>query len=123
MKLDDKIDELFELREKKRKLEDEIKEIKAEIDEGFRWLISKYGEVGTVTARGRLASATITETVVPTVEDWGEVVDWVMANDGVYLLHRRISAGPWKELLDSGETVPGIIPFTKKSISLTKLRD
>lgn len=123
MKLDETIDHMFMLREAKRGLEAQIKELNAEIAECNEALIQRYAEVGTITARGTLASATITETVVPKIEDWGAVEQYVLDNDAVYLLHRRISAGPWKEILDMGETVPGITPFTKRSISLTKLRD
>jgi len=123
MKLDETIDHMFMLREAKRGLEAQIKELNAEIAECNDALIQRYAEVGTITARGTLASATVTETVVPKIEDWGAVEQYVLDNDAVYLLHRRVSAGPWKELLDAGDNVPGIVPFTKKAISLTKLRD
>ena len=123
MKLDERIDHMFMLRERKRGLEAQIKETNAEITECMEWLIQRYSDIGTTTARGKLASATLTETLVPVIEDWGEVADWVLANDAVYLLHRRVSSGAWKELLDAGETVPGIRPFTKTSISLRKLGD
>ena len=123
MKLDETIDHMFMLREAKRGLEAQIKELKAEIKECEEALIQRYAEVGTITARGTLASATITETVVPHIEDWGAVEQYVLDNDAVYLLHRRVSAGPWKELLDAGDNVPGITPFTARAISLTKLRD
>ena len=121
MKLDDKIDEMYELREKKKELEAEVKELGAKITACSEWLLAKYREVGTTTARGSLASATVTESVVPNIVDWGAVSEWIMENDGVYLVHRRISAGPWKELQDAGTKVPGIESFTKTSISLRKL--
>lgn len=120
-RIDEKIDEMFQLRERKREMESEIKAINADIEECTKWLLAKYQEVGTVTARGKLASATITEQLVPTIDDWGKVQDYVLENDALYLLHRRISSGAWKELIDTGEVVPGITPFTKKSISLRKL--
>jgi len=123
MKLNDKIDEMFNLREKKRLLEAEIKEISADLAACKLDLINRCAEVGTVTARGTLASIVVTETLVPRIDDWGLISDWVMANDGVYLLHRRVSSGAWKELLDAGIQVPGIDPFNKVDISLTKLRD
>ncbi len=123
MKLNDKIDEMYSLRDRKRGLEAQIKAINAEIKGCNDWLIERLSEVGTTTARGNLATATVTESIVPNIEDWGAVSDWIMQNDGVYLVHRRVSAGPWKELMDAGITVPGIAPYTKTTISLTKLRD
>lgn len=121
MKIDEKIDEMYMLRERKRGLEAQLKECVAEITECQTWLITRYKEVGTSTAKGVLASATITETLVPQIEDWGQVQEWVMENDAIYLLHRRISSGPWKELQDAGTDVPGIEPYTKVAISLRKI--
>ena len=123
MKLSDKIDEMFMLRERKRGLEKDVKEVNAEIAECNNWLMERLDEVGTASARGSLASVVISESLVPRIEDWGLVSDWIMDNDAIYLCHRRISSGPWKELLDSGQNVPGITPFTKRAISLTKRGD
>lgn len=122
-RLDDKIDEMYMLREQKRGLEAQIKEVNVNIQACNDWLIQKYTEVGTTTARGRMASATITETIVPTIDDWNLVQKYIMENDAMYLVYRRISSGPWRELLDTGEVVPGIEPFTKRAISLRKLGD
>jgi len=122
-KLNDKIDEMFMMRERKRGLEVQVKEVDAEIAECNDWLIKRLDEVGSETARGHLASATVTETLVPRIEDWGLVQDWIMDNDAMYLVHRRVSSGPWKELLNTGQTVPGISPYTKRAISLRKLGD
>lgn len=121
MKIDAKIDEMYLLREQKKGLEAQVKEVNAKIAACNDWLLDKLKEVGTTTARGQNASATITESIVPNIEDWGAVSDWIIENDGVYLVHRRISAGPWKELMDAGTVVPGIAPYTKTSISLRKL--
>lgn len=123
MKLDETIDRMYMLRERKRELEAEIKGINEKLNDYQMQLLQRYKEVGTVTARGKLASATKTEQVVPRIDDWSLVEQYVLDNDAVYLLHRRVAAGPWKELMDAGEEVPGIEPFTKTAISLTKLRD
>ena len=123
MKIDSKIDEMYMLRERKKGLSNQIKEIDAELSACETWLLGRYKEVGTTTSRGTLASATVAEAVVPNIVDWGAVSEWIMQNDGVYLCHRRISAGPWKELKDAGIEIPGIEPFTKTSISLRKLKD
>lgn len=120
-RLDDKIDQMFLLREQKRGLEAQLKEVGAKINDCNDWLLAKLQEVGTVTARGQYASATITETVLPTIDDWGLVQQYIKDNDALYLVHRRVAAGPWRELMDTGEDVPGIVPFTKRSISLRKL--
>lgn len=122
-KLDEMIDHLFMLREQKRGLEAQVKEVNAEMNELQQELLSRFNEVGTDYARGEFASASITETIVPQIDDWGKVAEWVMENDALYLLHRRVSSGPWKELRDAGTEVPGIEPYTKVAISLRRLGD
>jgi len=123
MKLNETIDEMFMLRERIRGLERQKKETEAQLEALSTQLMSRLNEVGTMYARGTLASATITEQVVPTIDDWGKVSEWVMENDAIYLLHRRISSGAWNELRDAGTDVPGIEPFTKRAVSLKKLGD
>jgi len=123
MKLDEEIDRMYMLRERKKGQEAEVKETAAEIAICEQNLLARLDEVGTTSARGTLASVVKTESLVPRIEDWGEVSEWIMENDAIYLCHRRISSGPWKELRDAGTNIPGIAPFTKTAISLTKLRD
>ena len=123
MKLNNGIDQLFVLREERRKLEEQIKKINNEFKELHDELLKACDNAGTTTARGSLASVSVTETLVPKIEDWGLAAEWIIANDALYLCHRRISSGPWKELRDSGKNVPGITPYTKRAISLRKLGD
>jgi len=123
MKLDEEIDKMFMLREQKKGLETQVKEVNEEIKQCEQNLLARLDEVGTTTARGTLASVVKTESLVPRIIDWGLVSDYIMENDAVYLCHRRISSGPWRELRDAGTDIPGIEPYTKIAISLTKLRD
>jgi hypothetical protein len=122
-KIDAMIDRMYMLIEQKRGLEAQVKEVTAEISEIQQTLLTRFTEVGTDYARGSLASASISESVVPQIEDWGAVMEWIMENDGLYLVHRRVSSGPWKELQDAGVDVPGIIPYTKTAILLRRLGD
>jgi len=122
-KLDELIDKMFMLREAKRGLDSQLKDVKDQLSNLEQQLLVRFNEVGTDYARGSFASASITESVVPQIDDWGQVAEWVMENDAIYLLHRRISSGPWKELRDAGTDVPGIEPYTKTAISLRRLGD
>lgn len=121
IKLDELIDKLFMLREQKQGLTAQVKEVDAEINDVKATLLERFSDVGTEYARGSLASASRTEMVVPNIDDWGLVQEWVMENDALYLLHRRVSQGAWKELQDAGTDVPGIEPFTKIDVSIRKL--
>lgn len=120
-RLDELIDKMYLLREQKRGLQAQIKEVEENIRKTKLSFLQRCNEVGTEYARGSYASATVTEQVVPHIEDWEAVADWIKENDGLYLLHRRVSLGPWRELLNSGVDIPGIEPFTNKDVSLTRL--
>ena len=122
-RLDEMIDQAYALVERKRELDAESKEIGKKIEAIQEELLQRYDEIGTTISRGQRATATIAEIVVPVVEDWGAVHEYIMENDALYLLHRRLSSGPWRELLDTGDAVPGVKPYTKRSISLRKRGD
>lgn len=122
-RLDDIIDEMVVVRDQKRELEEKIKAYNRQLDDLQARYIQRCKEVGTEYARGRLGSATIVETVVPKIDDWDLVENWIKERDALYLLHRRISSVAWKELQDMGETVPGIEPYTKVTVSLRKAND
>jgi hypothetical protein len=122
-RLDDIIDAMVKLRDCKRDLEGQVKEVNKQLTELQGTFIQRCREAGTDYARGRYGSATVVETVVPQIDDWDLVEEWVKDNDGLYLLHRRISSVAWKELQDMGTTVPGIEPFTKTTVSLRKTND
>jgi uncharacterized protein YPO0396 len=122
-RLDDIIDEMVVVRDQKRELEEKIKAYNSQLRDLEERYIQRCKEVGTEYARGRLGSATIVETVVPKIDDFDLVAEWIKENDALYLLHRRVSSVAWKELQDMGETVPGIEPFTKISVSLRKAND
>jgi hypothetical protein len=121
MTLGDKINALYELRDKKRDLQAELKIL----DEAFRELelsiLNEMDAQGTTLTRGSRATVSISESIVPTVTDWDQFYDYVRENDAMYLFERRVAATAWRELLESGDKVPGTEPFTKRSLSLRKL--
>jgi len=46
----------------------------------------------------------------------------VLKNDALYLLEKRVAVKAWRELIDSGKTVPGLVPFVKRRLHLTTLK-
>ena len=118
--LGSKIDELFELRERKRELTEQLNEIKAEYEELEREIMQNLDDFGIDLARGTMAKVSISESEVPTVEDWDAFYDYVRQEDAFYLFERRVAARAWRELYQSGELVPGTAPFTKRTLSLRK---
>lgn len=116
-----KIDALYELRERKRALEAELKDVNGRIDELDAELQDEMAFQGVTMSRGTRASVSLTESTVPQIEDWDEVMKYAKEYDAFYLFERRVSATPWRELHESGQTVPGTKPFVRKKLSVRKV--
>lgn len=56
----------------------------------------------------------------PHVEDWAKFYDFIQANKYWHLLEKRASVSGYRELLDLGREVPGVVPFVKTKLSVTK---
>jgi hypothetical protein len=116
------IDELFLLREQRRKLAETDKSLQAQYAELETRLIAALDLQETTQARGRSATATVTEEDFASVTDWTAVYDCIRRTESWFLLHKRISNASWKELTElNGESVPGTQAFRKRSISLRRL--
>lgn len=119
--LGSKIDEMFELRERKRELNSELKDIEAEMRALEQDIIAELDAQDLRFSGGTRARATISESEVPTVTDWDAFYQYVIENEAPYLFERRVAAAAWRELQQAGEAVPGTEPFTKRSLSLRKV--
>jgi hypothetical protein len=79
-------------------------------------LMAKLDEEGTTKASGRTGTVSISESVVPTVRDWESFYDYIKANNYFHLLERRPSATGCRELFERAGAIPGVEPFTKRSL-------
>jgi len=116
------IDVLFQTREEIRALNkqiDELKNRKAEIEGS---LMDALDAQGIDKSSGAVATASISSTVVPQVEDWDKFYRFIQRNKAMYLLERRPAAAPYRELLEQrqGRVVPGVVSFAKRTINLRK---
>lgn len=121
MKMGTIIDRLFELRSEKSELNDKIKVINTEMEALEVALFNRLDDEETIKACGKHAGVTITTLMVPNVTDWDAVHQYIVDQQACYLLEKRISAAPWRELLAMGTQIPGTEPFEKRSLSLRKL--
>ena len=108
------------LREEKRNLEAQVKVIDEKLAGNETDIIEIADEMGLDRfAVGKLTFS-ISSNVVGNVEDWDAVHAYIKENDAFYLLQRRLSNAPYKEILDSGASLPGVVPFTKRSLNMRK---
>lgn len=112
------IDSLWKHREKKRKLEAEIVEVEALIKTDEDKLMERLNSEGLDKATGTKASVSITSTVTASVEDWDAFWVYVIKNKYTHLLQRRVSDPAYRELLEHGKKVTGVVPFVKKRVNL-----
>ncbi|HBW09408.1 MAG: hypothetical protein JL55_18650 [Pseudomonas sp. BICA1-14] len=108
------------LRERKRELEAEIKLLDQALAANELAIIERLDEMGVSRfAVGKL-SFSISENTVGNVEDWDQVYDYIKANNAFHLVQRRLANAAYKELLDMGDSLPGVVPFNKRSLNFRK---
>lgn len=125
VKLGDLIDMTFDLREDKRKLESQIKDIKETLAGMEAQILERLVEQGMTTAKAGKASVTVTRQTVPQTDDFDAALDWIGEDfeNRKYLLYRRILSAPFLELTNTGEKVPGISAYEKQGLSVRKIPD
>lgn len=112
-------DKLFDLRESKRELEEQIKTIETEYAEVEETLMKRLEAEGTDKAAGKSASVSITTSVVANVLDWDKFHAWIKKTGHFHLLQRRVSDAAWREIAEkAGTAPPGTQPFSKKRLNL-----
>lgn len=112
------IDALFELREKKRKLEASIKDLEGQASLIEERLMENMDKDGIDKMTGRKASVSISSSVVANVEDWDAFTAFIHKNKAYHLFQRRVSDAAYREMLEIKKVVPGTQPFTKKRLNL-----
>lgn len=108
------------LRERKRELEAEVKLLDQALAANELAIIERLDEMGVNKfAVGKL-SFSISENTVGNVEDWDQVYDYIKANNAFHLVQRRLANAAYGELLDMGDSLPGVVPFNKRSLNFRK---
>lgn len=115
------IDSIWAAREEKRRLEAQVKETETTIAELQTQLMERMQAEGTDKAQGSKASVSISSNVVADVKDWDEFWAYVIKKKYTHLLQRRVSDPAYRELLEAGQNVPGVEPFTKRALTVRSL--
>ncbi len=118
--LGDKIDERYKLIQQRKELDKKSKELYAEITQLEGEILELMQTANLDNAGGKTSSVTITEQLVPTIVDNDAFNQYIIQEDALYLLQRRVVATRYKELIDAGETVPGLEPTTLSKLSQRK---
>lgn len=114
-------DELFSIREEKKRLTrlvDELEERESTLREHIIATLPKSDLTG---ASGNIANVRVVTKDVPQVKDWDSVYAFIQKRKAFHLLQRRLSEGVVKEYWDDDVKIPGVEHFNLVSVSLTKL--
>lgn len=110
---------LFEIRTEKEGLEAQIKALNERATALETDLLAQMEEQGaTRIGVNGLGLAIKTTAEVPVVEDWDQLYAYIHENDAFHLLQRRVSSTAYRELIASGEALPGVRSFEKVSLNL-----
>ena len=118
------IDAMSAIRDARRKIAAEDKALSEEAEGLKEQLITLMDAEGMAKATGRNASAGITETLAFNFD--GELgfetfMPWMAKNKFWHLIQRRTSAPAMREIFEKKGAIPGVVPFTKRDISLRDL--
>jgi len=97
------------------------KEFQVQQDDIDSLLMAKMDSEGTKRTANEMASVSISETVVPNVVDWDAFHAYVKDTSNFSLLHRKVTAAAYRELLELGQMPPGTEPVTVRKINFRSL--
>ena len=113
-----KIDKLHVLREQKRALEEQIKQLSGQMDELENQLIDQMDKEGVTKSTGNAATVSIITSVKPSVDNWDAFYAYIHRFKYYHLLERRPSVTGCRELLETKGKIPGVVPFTQRKLNI-----
>lgn len=84
-------------------------------------LAARLHDAGAKSLKFAAGTATRFDTQTATCHDWAALDKWVIANERLDLLPRKLNTTPIKEMLDNGETPPpGVQIMTQASVRVRR---
>lgn len=118
------IDLAYQRRAARRKYErdtkKELDKLKADEAAIEAYIIDKFNVGEIEGAKGRLATAGITKSTHGNIVDFDKFTAWVAKNKAWDILTRKVNDKAYRARLDAKVRVPGVEPFHRKKLSLTK---
>lgn len=120
-------DKIYDLREKKRDIESELKIVEMEITAMTERIFKLLEEQDTRKAEGKKASISVNYAINPSTKDWDQTAKFIITGKRgdkfayAHLLYKRIAAPAYRELRSLGMVIPGQEDFTNRTLSITKL--
>jgi len=113
-----RIDQLHNIRERKRELEEQVKQLSEQMNELEGQLIDQMDKEGVVRSTGNTATVSISVSVRPSIDDWDAFYAYIHRNKYYHLLERRPSVTGCRELFETKGKIPGAVPFTQRKLNI-----
>ena len=114
------IDLCYDLRAKRLEIEKKADTLKEEQKGLEEHIIQTFDKTDIDGAKGSKATAAITRTTVPSIIDYAAFAAYILKTKQLDLLERRASKSACQARWDDKVVVPGVEPFVKIGLSLTK---
>lgn len=112
---------LLQLKQEKKMHESILANINREIEALEQKGLERLDEAHLDLVRINGHSVYVDERVVPHVEDWNLYLKFIYDNQYGHLLERRPSVSGCREIFERNGTIPGVIPFVKRSLRTMKV--
>lgn len=117
--LTQQMDQLFKLKAAHEVVRKKADEAKAKVDEAEKALIDRMLQEGATKGAGKLGTITLSNAVVPQVENWDDFYAFIHKKKYYHLLERRPSVSGCREIFEMSGKLPGVVPFVKYSLRAT----
>ncbi len=119
--LGESIDSLQKLKLQRRELQTQMDEVEMRISLAEEALMASMESQGLKRLSGTLATASLGESVKPSVQDWDVFYKFIHDHGYYHLLDKRPSVSGCRELFESRGAIPGVVPFVKRVVRTTPL--
>ena len=109
--LNELLNKSADLRSKIRELGEQTKVFNIDLNICQAAIIKELEEQGVDRVGNDVCTISIRKEIVPKVEDWDQVYDYLLRTKQFELLHRKMTATAYRELQTSGIEVPGVKPM------------
>jgi hypothetical protein len=109
------------LKDQKKAIESgELKSIKNTLDEMERVITRKMHDLGVrqMVDEDDTATFSLSEQVVPKIDDWDKIYPYIAENGYWHLLYRKLPATAYREIIEAGQEVPGVEPEVVTRLSM-----
>ncbi len=112
------IDKRLAIRQALADLQEQEKHLKEQQEEVDYQLMQKLEADGLKKFSNDQATISISEQIVPQVEDWDAFQAHILQTGEFELVQRRAAVKAYRELREAGVEVPGVVDFTKRGLNV-----